>query len=366
MEEQSFAQDYADIMNEQQARGLSRRAILRSALAMGVAPLALGARGAFAADRPEVVLVNWGGVSVDVFKKAFVEPFNAAGGHLVIDGSGPLNGKILTMVQANAVTWDLCDAGVTAIADLGPKGALEKIDYDIVDKSRVLDGFCYELGVTNYFFSSVMAWDTGKVQGKPTLADFFDIEKIPGKRMIRKDSQAMIELALLADGVAPADLYPLDVERALKKYESIKDHLLFWTSGAESQSNLRDGEVVMGFLWSTRANMLKEETKGRIDYTFEGGLLQPGVWVVPKGNPAGKEVFHAINSMQAVAGELYLLEQMGNGPANPAATAEVPEALRAANPTDPANQAVQAKVNAEWYFANHTKVFQEFMNRIVS
>lgn len=366
MEEQSFAQDYAEIMHEQRARGLSRRAILRSALAMGVAPLALGAGRVFAETRPEVVLVNWGGLSVEVFEEAFAAPFNANGGNLVIDGSGPLNGKILTMVQSNAVTWDICDAGVTTIADLGPKGALEQIDYDIVDKSKVLDGFAYDLGVVNYFFSSVMAWDTSKIEGQPSPADFFDIEKIPGRRMIRKDSQAMLELALLADGVAVEDLYPLDVERAMAKFESIREHLLFWSSGAESQSLLRDGECVMGFLWSTRANMLKEETEGRIDYTFEKGLLQPGIWVVPKGNPAGKEAFHAIASMQSPAEQIILLEKMGNGPANPAGAELVPDALKAVNPTDPANTAVQAKIDAEWYFENHTTVYQEFLDRIAS
>lgn len=366
MEEQSFAQDYAQIMQEQRARGMSRRAILRSALALGVAPLALGVRGAFAQGRPEVVLVNWGGLAVEVFQKAFADPFNAKGGNLVIDGSGPVNGKILTMVQSNSVTWDICDAGVTTIADLGPKGALEAIDYDIVDKSKVIEGFAYDLGVVNYFFSSVMAWDSSKIEGKPSAADFFDIEKIPGRRMIRKDSQAMLELALLADGVAPADLYPLDVERAMAKYEGIRDHLLFWASGAESQSLLRDGECVMGFLWSTRANMLKEETQGRIDYTFENGLLQPGLWVVPKGNPAGKEAFHAIASMQSAPEQIYLLERMGNGPANPEGAALVPEAMKAANPTDPANTAVQAKIDAQWYFDNHTRVYQEFLDRIAS
>ncbi|HEY0295868.1 MAG TPA: extracellular solute-binding protein [Bordetella sp.] len=369
MEEQTFAQDYAELMQEQRARGMSRRDLLRSALAMGVAPLAvgaMGARNAFAADKPEVVLVNWGGVSVDVFKTAFADPYVAAGGKMVIDGSGPVNGKILTMVQSKNVTWDICDGGITTIAELGPKGALEPIDYSIVDKSKVMDGFAYELGVVNYFFSTVMAWDTAKIQGTPTLADFFDIKKIPGRRMIRKDSQAMLEMALLADGVAIKDLYPMDVERAMAKFESIKDSLLFWSSGAESQSLLRDGECVMGFLWSTRANVLKSETKGRVAYTFKDGLLQPGIWVVPKGNPAGKEAFRAIASMQRPKEQLYVLEQMGNGPANPAAAGLVPESLRADNPSDPANAAVQAKMGADWYIKNHSKVFQAFMGRIAS
>lgn len=366
MEDQSFAADFADIMQEQKASGMNRRQILQSALAMGVAPLAasLSARGALAADKPEVVLVNWGGMAVDVFQKAFADPYNAKGGNMVIDGSGPVNGKILTMVQANDVTWDICDAGVTTLADLGPKGALQPINYDIVDKSKVVGGMAYDLGVANYFFSSVMAWDSAKVEGTPTPADFFDTKKYPGRRMIRKDSQAMLELALLADGVAPEDLYPLDVERAFAKFDSIRDDLLFWTSGSQSQSLLRDGECVMGFLWSTRANMLDKETGGRIKYTFNKGLLQPGLWVVPKNNPAGDEAFHAIASMQNPEEQVYVLEQMGNGPANPAAADMVPEKLRSANPASPENREVQAVLNADWYIENHRETYQAFLDRI--
>jgi len=367
MEQQTFAQDYVEVMKEQRAGGMSRRDILRSALAMGLMPLAAGSRSAWAAgDRPEVVLVNWGGDAVDVFKTAYVDPYVAEGGRMVIDGSGPLNGKMLTMVQSKSVTWDICDSGITTIADLGAKGALAEIDYSIVDKKKVPDGFAYDLGVANYFFSTVMAWDTAKVQGTPTLADFFDVKKIPGRRMIRKDSQSMLEIALLADGVAHKDLYPLDVERALKKYESIKEHLLFWTSGAQSQSLLRDGECVMGILWSTRANMLKKETSNRVTYTFKDGILTPGLWVVPKGNPAGKEAFRAIASMQRAKEQVYVLEQMGNGPSNPAAAPLVPEALRADNPTDPANTAVQVNINAEWYFKNYSQTLPQFIARIAS
>jgi putative spermidine/putrescine transport system substrate-binding protein len=57
---------------------------------------------------------------------------------------------------------------------------------------------------------------------------------------------------------------------------------------------------------------------------------------------------------------------MGNGPANPAAIAMVPPELKAANPADPANVAIQARINAEWYIANHSKTFQAFLDLISS
>ena len=257
MEKQSFAED-CGILAGEIGGGQTRRDLIRSALALGVAPaaLALGGGAARAQAGKEVVLVNYGGVAMKAFDEAYVKPFAAQGGKLVLDGSGPLNGKILTMVQSRHVTWDICDAGITTLAELGPHNALEKIDYSIVDKTKLTPEFAYEEGVVNYMFSSVLAWDKSKISGEPTLADFFDTKKYPGRRMMRKDSQAMLELALIADGVPKDKLYPLDVKRAFAKIATIKKDLLFWSSGSESQSLMRDGECVMGLLWHTRANVL--------------------------------------------------------------------------------------------------------------
>jgi putative spermidine/putrescine transport system substrate-binding protein len=345
---------------------LSRRSLLQAAAGALAAPAVLTGNSAIAQARKEVVLVNFGGVAMKAFDDAFVKPFAQEGGRIVLDGSGALNGKILNMVQSGSVTWDICDAGITTLAELNPRGALEKIDYSIVDKSKVPADFAYEHGIVNYMFSSVLAWDSSKIKEQPTLADFFDLKKYPGRRMMRKDSQAMVELTLLADGMPRDKLYPLDVKRAFDKISSIKKDLLFWTSGSESQSLLRDGECVMGLLWHTRANVLQQETQNRVRYTFQDGLLQPGLWVVPKGHPAGAEAFKAIASMQKPEGQIKLLAAMGNGPANPAAQPMVPAELRKMNPADPENAAVQARINADWYLANHTKTFQAYLDLISS
>lgn len=344
----------------------TRRFILGAGAGLLAAPALLKSGPGLAQTRKDVVLVNFGGAAMKAFDDAFVKPFAEEGGRIVLDGSGALNGKILNMVQSGSVTWDICDAGITTLAELNPRGALEKIDYSIVDKSKVPADFAYEHGVVNYMFSSVLAWDSSKIKDEPTLADFFDVKKYPGRRMMRKDSQAMLELALMADGVPRDKLYPLDTNRAFQKISSIKKDLLFWSSGSESQSLLRDGECVMGLLWHTRANILRQETQNRIRYTFKDGLLQPGLWVVPKGHPAGAEAFKAIASMQKPEGQIKLLAAMGNGPANPAAIAMVPSELKSANPADPANVAVQARINADWYIANHSKTFQAFLDLISS
>jgi putative spermidine/putrescine transport system substrate-binding protein len=356
---QTFAEDQAEIL------ALSRRTVLRGGVALGAAAAGLG--GPALAAPKEVVLANFGGDAVKAMTEAFVVPYEkATGGKMVIDGSGPSNGKMKTMVLAKNVTWDVVDSGLGGTGELGPTGLLEEIDYSIVDKNKVTPGFAYKYGVCNYMFSTVMAWDTGKVKEKPTLADFFDTKKYPGKRLMRKDSQAMLELALMAEGVPADKLYPLDVPRAMKKVASIKKDLLFWSSGAESQTMLREGEVVMGWLWHTRAVLLQKDTNKKVTFSFDGGLLQPGLWVVPKGNPAGKQVMTAIASMQAPEGQVKLLAAMGNGPANPAAASLVPAELKAINPGAAENVKVQAKIDAEWYEKNYAKVRQDFLDMITS
>jgi putative spermidine/putrescine transport system substrate-binding protein len=255
---------------------------------------------------------------------------------------------------------------VSGTGELGPRGLLEPIDYAIVDRSRILPEFGYEFGVVNYMFSTVLAWDTKVVTTLPTQADFFDLKKVPGKRMLRKDSQAMLEMALIADGVPIDKLYPIDLDRALRKISAIKSEILYWDTGAQSQTLLRSGEVAMGYLWHTRANLLKRDTKGRIDWNFAGGLLQPGLWTVPKGNPGGRQAMVAIAAMQEVPGQFSLLRSMGNGPANPQAGTAIPAELQDVNPASAANIRIQAKIDAAWYQANGGAALKAFLDVISS
>ncbi|MGO8077848.1 extracellular solute-binding protein, partial [Rhizobium leguminosarum] len=70
-------------------------------------------------------------------------------------------------------------------------------------------------------------------------ADLFDTAKFPGKRTFYKwSAPGVIEEALLADGVAADKLYPLDLERAFKKLDTIKSDIVWWSGGAKSQQLL--------------------------------------------------------------------------------------------------------------------------------
>ena len=248
----------------------------------------------------------------------------------------------------------MCDAdGFNAIR-LGRVGLLEPIDYSIVDRNKAFEGFTWDYGIVGYFYTYVLAWDKSKVSANPpTWADFFDVEKYPGKRTLYKWMSGAVEAALLADGVPPDKLYPLDLERAFKKIQSIKDHLVFWGSGAESQQMFTQGEVVMGEIWHTRASVLERDTNGRVTFTWNQGNVAPGTWVVPKGNPAGGEwAMRWIASMQEPKRQIEALKCFGQGPANPATAALLPPELRRINPTEPENFKLQIPLDT-YYFGEH-------------
>jgi len=345
--------------------GIARRTFLAGMAGAAILP---ALRPAFAAST-DVVVVNWGGLAVDGFKKAWTEPLKKTDDlTLIIDSSGPSAGKIKAMVEAKHVVWDVCDGSVGSSFQLGDTGLLEEIDYGIVNKSKVRTEFAYKWSVCNYMFSYVMAVNHAAFGGKgpQTWQDFYDVKKFPGKRTLRGLFEGQLEGALIADGIHPKELYPLDVPRALAKIKSIKDHVIFWKSGAEADDLLRHQEVVAGNLWSNRANLLRSEMSA-LDWNWDGAVLAPAVWIVPKGNPAGRAAamkFISVAQEPQTQVELYKIIRMS--PANPAAAALIPADLRRHDATQPENVAKQVPLNIKWYGENSASVQAKYLDMMSS
>ena len=136
----------------------------------------------------------------------------------------------------------------------------------------------------------MLAYNTEKTAGKVPegWADFFDTTKIPGKRGLWKYSTGgVLEFALMADGVKPADLYTptLDVDRAIKKLDTIKDDIVWWESGAQSQELIGSGEVAMSMIWNGRGYSAKHTDNKPVEMQWNQQILTADYFVVPKGTP---------------------------------------------------------------------------------
>jgi putative spermidine/putrescine transport system substrate-binding protein len=242
---------------------------------------------------------------------------------------------------------------------------IEPIDYTVVDRTKVQPGFAYEFSVANYFLSYVIAYDATKFGDNPpkSWADFWNVEKYPGKRSLYKWMSGCMEAALLADGVPVDALYPLDEERAIRKLNEIKPHIVsFWDSGAESQQLMRDGEASMALMWHTRANLVEQDTGGGVSWTYAQGILAPSGWAVIKGNPAGsRRAMDFIRYCQDPALQVDLLRALGCGPSNPLAHDLVPPDLRRLDCSSKENMAVQVLMDMDWYAASGDAALDRYL-----
>ena len=312
---------------------IGRRAALAALAALGALPAA-------AQQRREVVLANWGGIGNDAQRRHYGAPFEARhpGWRFGTDTSGPSAGRIRSMVESGRVVWDAAESNAATAMELGPMRLLTPIDYAIVDRAKApVPGFALEFGVASYSFSSVLAWDSQRFPDGPRgWADFWDLR--------------------------PDAVFPLDARAALAKVREIRRNTVYWSSGSESENLLRTGEAVMGQLWHTRAKVLEEETRGRIKWTFNEAVLQPGTFVVLRGAPSGEMAQRLLASMQDPDGQLGLFEALGNGPVNPEAIARVPEAQRRFDPMAAENLRVQAVYDGAWWAANQARVTQDYLD----
>ena len=361
-----MSRDYLLSLLRATERGsVSRRAFIAAVGAAAAVPMAMRSTMSFAQAK-ELVLVNWGGDAIDAYTKAYGEAFEKETGIKVrMDGSGPTEGAITAQAKSGSVTWDIVDVDPFSAITLGNQGFLEPIDYSVVDKSKSRPGFVWDYAMSSYFFSYVIAYDSERYgdNAPKGMADFFDIEKFPGKRTMYKWGVSSWEAAALAEGASPDKLYPLDVKKTHEKIKAFKENVIaFWGGGAESQTTMLSGEAPMGIVWNTRAKLIEKETNGRIKYIWDQGLLSPGALSVMKGGPGGRENgMKFLASVQDPQRELVMFDMLGQGPANPAADALIPADQARHNCVAPENVAKQIPLDMKWYAENYSKALDEYL-----
>lgn len=364
-----FKADLIEMAAERFSRGeMDRRSFLTALAALGVAPVAFRASGALAAPS-EIVVVNFGGDAVPAWEKAWGEPFTKDTGiKVTVIGGEPTPGAIKAMVESGTVTWDVTDGDAYYLPILGKDGLIQKYDYSKVDKSKVRPEFVYEYGCASYLYSTVCGYDTAKTGGKVPngFKDFLNFKDFPGKRSLYKWMIGTLESVLIGSGVEPDKLYPLDTEKAFALIKEYKDEFVLWGGGAASQQLFRDGEITMGCIWSTRASVLDRDTGGKITWTWDNGVVAPGVLPVLTNNPAGPAVFDLLASMQDPARQIELLKLLGNGPANPAAGALLTPELKKIDCGYEENYARQIPVNTDWYAEHYDRIQNEFLDLMAS
>ncbi|KPL51914.1 ABC transporter substrate-binding protein [Prosthecomicrobium hirschii] len=288
----------------------------------------------------DMVFVSWGGTTQDAQKAAWAEK---AGLSVLQDGPTDY-GKIKAMVEAGKVTWDVVDVEGDYAVQAGDAGLLEKLDFSVIDKSKLDPRFVTDYSVGSFYYSFVIGCNQDAVKACPkTWADLFDTAKFPGKRAFYKwSAPGVIEAALLADGVAADKLYPLDLDRAFKKLDTIKKDIVWWTGGAQSQQLLASAEAPFGSFWNGRLTAL-EKTGVKVSTSWDGNITAADSLVVPKGSKNKAAAMKFIAYASSAKAQAEFAAASGYAPTNLGSPALMDPALAKTLP----DQQTAKQINAD-------------------
>lgn len=345
-----------------------------TALAVGALALAALRPGGADAHEPPLTIVSWGGSYTASQMIAYVDPYRETTDRWVrvVDYNGGLE-EIEAQVSSLNVTWDVVDLGLSDAIRGCENSLLEKIDPAILDPAPdgtpaaedFLAEALRECAIGQNVFSTVVGYKKGRYKNPPrSIADFFNLQKYPGRRGLRSNPRVVLEWALIADGVAPAEVYDVlsteeGVDRAFAKLDTIKPRIVWWENAATPPKLLAEGEVAM-----------TQTYNGRIQDAIDNGADQAilwdaqvrdiELWGIPKGS-RNKE--QALDFITFATRSGRMAEQSRNiayGPARKSALAMLSDDVTAKLPTAEANSRNAIWSNQTWWAENQARLNARF------
>jgi len=335
----------------------SRREFLRRSTALGAGALVIGLAPSRARAAGQLVVTDPGGEWQQAAAAAYYKLFEKETGTKLLYSARPslAVGRLKAMVEAKNVEWDVTILSDYLMYRAGKDGLIEALDPKAFDLANVIKSAVLPYGIGNDMYATVMAYNTKKWpagQGPKTWADFWDVKKFPGRRCMAGIGYGPLEFALLADGVALDKVYPLDVNRALKKMDEIKPHIkVWWTTGAQQAQLMSNDEVDLIQGWNGRfQSAIDQKAPFAIEWT---GVYQMEGWVGPKGAPNREAAIKFINFTLRPELQAEFAKHLPYGPVNRKALALVPPDRARQLPTFEANLARMTAVDAQWVAENN-------------
>ncbi len=186
-----------------------------------------------------------------------------------------------------------------------------------------------------------------------------------------KGAKYNLELALMADGVSPADVYttlatPEGQVKALNKLNQIKDSILWWNKPSEPVAQLSAGQAAFAIGFNGRAFQAIVAGRASLGIIWDGQIYDVDFWAIPKGTKhlrAAKDFIRFATAPDQLAAEarwlpygpvrLSALEKIGKHP-------EVGIDMAPYIPTRSENFKRALAVDETWWAQNEAKVADKF------
>ncbi len=284
---------------------------------------AVAALSATAIEARDFTIAGWGGNYQDAQRAAYFEPFAQSKGLKFIETTylGGL-AELKTMAETGNVIWDLVITDGATLQLGCDEGLFEPLDWEAIGgKDKLIPEAAGICGVGNVVIGNGFAYNAATFpEGPKNWADFFDLEKYPGKRGIKNDPMMNLEYALMADGVPPDQVYevlgtPEGVDRAFAQFDRIKAELQYWDAGSQPVEWLAADNVAMSTAYNGRIIMAAKEGKP-LSYVWTNQIYNIDAWAVPTNSPFKAEAMDFMKIANSAENQAKFSELMPYGPTN--------------------------------------------------
>jgi len=317
----------------------------------------------------DITVVSVGGAMKDAQTKVWYKPWEAKTGAKIIAGDYAAElSKVKVMVDTHSVSWDVVEMEVSDMTRGCEEGLLEPIgDAPALQQleGELLPDILHPCGAGVFVWSTVLAYNGALVKSAPTgWADFFDLQRFPGKRSLYKSAKYSLEIALLGDGVPLNQVYPLlatqeGQDRAFAKLDTIKSQIQWHSVGAQPPQFLAAGDVVMSSAFNARITSVPQPNN--LNIVWNGGIYDIDAFVVPKGSKNLEQAIDFIAFSLQQPQQKAFAETLPYGPVNRKTLPQLDENLRKNLPSDADNLKVQlASDSAFW--ADYREQLEERFN----
>lgn len=309
-----------------------------------------------------LTVTSWGGEYQGAQERAIFEPFQRLTGAMILTEMTDIP-ALRDQVESKDVTWDVCDVLLEDVVGLANLGAIEELDYNVIDADGIFDDVRMDHAIGSSYYSTLLAFQLNRWESVPdpsTWADFWNLDRYPGTRGFHQQPQTTLEFALLADGVPLNELYPLDVDRAFAMLGRIRDSItLWWEQGAQPTQILTSGDLDMTAAWHSRVQRVRTDG-APVGISWNGGALSGDAWVIPKGSANREVAMDFINFATRPEVCAAFSSLVPFGPVNRNAFDYIPQAVAELLPSYSPNKDVQFTIDFEWWFNQQEELKERF------
>jgi putative spermidine/putrescine transport system substrate-binding protein len=323
-------------------------------------------------------IATWGGAYGESQDRAYFKPFTTRLGYQVeqvtFDGSYDALKE-----DAGSPEWSLVDLDGETVNRACADQLLEPLDASLLEAAPngaspaddFLPGAIQPCGIASVAWAAVIVFDEGLKRKPEAMADFFDLRKVPGKRLLPKQPRYTMEFALMADGVAPQDVYatlatPEGQDRAFAKLSTIKDEIVWWEKPSEVFGRIAKKEASMGLGFNGRAFMAMVGARQPIGVLWDNQIYAYDYWAIPRGAPHVEAAKQFIRFATAPGPLADQTRWMPYGPARKSAVqlvgkhAELDLDMKPHLPTYEPNLKTALTFDGSWWTANEAALISRF------